>query len=80
MLSEFDLIKQYFTRAGRGDASGRTVLGEQGEPLRAVGISQDVTDRKRAEATLAQSEMRKAAILDSVLDCIVTMDRCGNVI
>jgi thiamine-monophosphate kinase len=27
MLSEFDLIKQYFTRAGRGDASGRTVLG-----------------------------------------------------
>jgi thiamine-monophosphate kinase len=27
MLSEFDLIKQYFTRAGHGDASGRTVLG-----------------------------------------------------
>ena len=60
--------------------AGRTLLGEQGEPLRAVGISQDVTDRKRAEATLAQSEMRKAAILDSVLDCIVTMDARGNVI
>ena len=27
MLSEFDLIKQYFTRHGRRDASGRTVLG-----------------------------------------------------
>ncbi|ALK98997.1 thiamine monophosphate kinase [Massilia sp. WF1] len=27
MLSEFDLIKQYFTRQGRRDASGRTVLG-----------------------------------------------------
>jgi thiamine-monophosphate kinase len=27
MLSEFDLIKQYFTRAHRGDSSGRTVLG-----------------------------------------------------
>jgi thiamine-monophosphate kinase len=27
MLSEFDLIKQYFTRPHRGDASGRTVLG-----------------------------------------------------
>ena len=27
MLSEFDLIKQYFTRAGRGDPSARTVLG-----------------------------------------------------
>jgi thiamine-monophosphate kinase len=27
MLSEFDLIKQYFTRPHRADASGRTVLG-----------------------------------------------------
>jgi thiamine-monophosphate kinase len=27
MLSEFDLIKQYFTRRDRSDASGRTVLG-----------------------------------------------------
>jgi thiamine-monophosphate kinase len=27
MLSEFDLIKQYFTRPHRRDASGRTVLG-----------------------------------------------------
>lgn len=51
-------------------SAGRTVLGEHGQPLWAVGISQDVTDRKRAEATLVQSEMRKAAILDSVLDCI----------
>ncbi|MEO7793853.1 MAG: PAS domain S-box protein [Thermoanaerobaculia bacterium] len=36
--------------------------------------------RKRAEAALAQSEKRKAAILDSVLDCIVTMDASGAVI
>ncbi|MGB9107330.1 MAG: thiamine-phosphate kinase, partial [Telluria sp.] len=27
MLSEFDLIKHYFTRPGRSDPSGRTVLG-----------------------------------------------------
>jgi PAS domain S-box-containing protein len=40
----------------------------------------DVTDRKRAEATLAQSEARKAAVLDSVLDCIVTMNADGRVI
>jgi len=36
--------------------------------------------RKRAEAALAESETRKAAILDSVLDCIVTMDANGTVI
>jgi PAS domain S-box-containing protein len=36
--------------------------------------------RKRAEAALGESESRKAAILDSVLDCIVTMDATGTVI
>ena len=60
--------------------AGRVQLGERGEPVRAVGISQDVTERTRAEATRAQSETRKAAILDSVLDCIVTMDADGRVI
>jgi PAS domain S-box-containing protein len=60
--------------------AGRIHLGEHGEPARSVGISLDVTERKRAEATIAQSEMRKAAILDSVLDAIVTMDEDGRVI
>jgi PAS domain S-box-containing protein len=32
------------------------------------------------EAALRQSEMRKAAVLDSVLDCIITMDADGKVI
>ena len=36
--------------------------------------------RKRVEAALGESEARKAAILDSVLDCIVTMDANGIVI
>ena len=43
-------------------------------------VVHDVTERKRAEATLGQSETRKAAVLDSVLDCIVTMDADGIVI
>ena len=36
--------------------------------------------RKRVEGALGESEARKAAILDSVLDCIVTMDANGIVI
>jgi PAS domain S-box-containing protein len=60
--------------------AGRTLLGPHGEPVRGVGITQDITERKLAEAILRQSEARKAAILDSVLDCIVTMDVNGNVI
>jgi PAS domain S-box-containing protein len=37
-------------------------------------------DRRAADDALWQSETRKAAILDSVLDCIVTMDADGRVI
>jgi two-component system cell cycle sensor histidine kinase/response regulator CckA len=36
--------------------------------------------RHLVETALGDSESRKAAILDSVLDCIVTMDAVGNVI
>jgi len=36
--------------------------------------------QKRVEAALGESESRKAAILDSVLDCIVTMDESGTVL
>jgi PAS domain S-box-containing protein len=46
----------------------------------ALVVVHDVTERKRAEAALAQSEARKAAVLDSVLDCIITMDADGMVI
>ena len=36
--------------------------------------------RKRADAALSVSAARRAAVLDSVLDCIVTMDADGRVI
>jgi PAS domain S-box-containing protein len=36
--------------------------------------------RRRAEAALAESEARKAAILDSVLDSIITVDSHGTVL
>ena len=47
---------------------------------RAIQEAETRRTRKRAEAALGQSEARKAAILDSVLDCIVTMDADGIVI
>jgi PAS domain-containing protein len=59
---------------------GSVQLGEHGEAVRGVGISQDVTERRRAAAALEQSETRKAAVLDWVVDCIVTTDAAGIVI
>ena len=41
------------------------------------GLIIDIDDRKRAEQELRRSEARKATILDSALDCIVSIDREG---
>jgi PAS domain S-box-containing protein len=40
----------------------------------------DVTDRKRAEEELQESESRHRAILEAALDCIVTIDQEGQII
>jgi len=52
-----------------------------------IAAAMDITERKRAqeelrrsEAFLAGSEARKAAILDSALDCIVTIDHEGCIV
>ncbi len=47
---------------------------------RAIQEAETRRARKRVELALGESESRKAAILDSVLDCIVTMDANGTMI
>jgi two-component system cell cycle sensor histidine kinase/response regulator CckA len=47
---------------------------------RAIQEAEASRARRHVELALAQSESRKAAILDSVLDCIVTMDTNGIVL
>ena len=49
-------------------------------PDSVVWIGRDVTEGKLAEKALTESEARKAAILESALDCIVTIDTDGKVI
>ncbi|MGA7339642.1 MAG: PAS domain S-box protein, partial [Terracidiphilus sp.] len=51
------------------DASGRITVW--------YGHMFDIDDQKRAEEELRGSEARKTAILDSALDCIVTIDHEG---
>lgn len=45
--------------------SGKVDYGESGEPLRMVGIVQDVTERKEAEKALKDSRAKYAAIVNS---------------
>jgi PAS domain S-box-containing protein len=51
-----------------------------GERRLFTGIVRDISARKRAEKALADSELRKAAIVASALDCIVTIDSAGRII
>jgi PAS domain S-box-containing protein len=51
-----------------------------GVPVGVRGIARDITARKQAEKALRDSEARKRAILESALDCIITMDHEGLVI
>jgi PAS domain S-box-containing protein len=50
---------------------------ESGAIVKWYGVSTDIEDRKRAEQEGRRSEARKTAILDSALDCIVTIDHEG---
>lgn len=51
----------------------------RGRPAALI-VVQDATARKHAESALERSEARKAAIVESALDCIITMDAAGSVV
>jgi len=71
-LRRFDGEYRWFlfrTNPLRDESSGRTVKW--------YGTNTDIDDRKRAEEESRRSEARKTAILDSALDCIVTIDHEG---
>jgi PAS domain S-box-containing protein len=67
----FDGVYRWFQSRGfpLRDPNGRIV--------RWFNLLIDIDERKRAEEELRLSEARKAAILDSAIDCIVTIDHDG---
>jgi PAS domain S-box-containing protein len=62
------------------DRTVREPDAEQLEVLAAIGSQVgQFMERMRAEESVRQSEARKAAMLDSALDCIVTIDHEGRI-
>ena len=45
-----------------------------------LSITRDITDRRRVESELRETRARTAAILDTAIDSIITMDRNGRIL
>jgi PAS domain S-box-containing protein len=56
------------------------LIGGQGELIGVVGISRDITERKRAEESLRESAELIQAVEDSVLDQMAVIDRRGVIV
>ena len=79
-VTAYELI--IFGKDGRRipvEVNTRLVL-KDGIPVGVQGIARDLTERNRAEQALRDSEARTRAILESAMDCIITMDHDGRVI
>ena len=57
--------------------SGVVMLDETAD--KSMAFILDLTERKRAEAAVGQSEARKAAVMEAALDAIVMMDHEGKI-
>ncbi|MDB5338908.1 MAG: putative histidine kinase, hybrid [Planctomycetaceae bacterium] len=62
------------------DDSAAPIRDASGKMLGVVLIFRDVTEHRQAEQELRASHARKSAILETALDCIITMDHEGNVV
>lgn len=59
---------------------GLVESGPDGRPVRLVGFTADVTDRKRAEAELARSEAFARSVVESSADCVKGLTPDGRLL
>jgi len=86
MAGEIDgyaMDKRFIRKDGRvidATISVRCLRRADGSVDYFVALLQDITERKLAEGSLREGEERMRAVLESALDCIVTMDHQGRVV
>jgi PAS domain S-box-containing protein len=60
-------------------SKGKAYYDDQGETLRMLGVNIDITERKRAEESLRESQARLACIVDTAMDAIVSVDAAQHI-
>jgi PAS domain S-box-containing protein len=81
-VSGHDFEAEYRFRAADGRYldvldRGRFVRNAAGRSVRIVGSMSDISERKRSEAVLRESEARHRSVLESAMDAFVEMDHRG---
>jgi diguanylate cyclase (GGDEF)-like protein/PAS domain S-box-containing protein len=59
---------------------GFPVLDDAGNPYRTAGVASDITQSKQTAEELRRTESLKGAMLESSLDCLVSIDHEGKIV
>src|SRR5262249_222074 len=62
------------------DSHCRIFYDEQGRPVRAIGANMEITERKRTERALRESEAVNRAVIGSLTSHVAVIDRDGKII
>ena len=71
---EFRIIRADTGEVRWISSNTKIALNEAGDALTSIGAHLDITDRKRADEALRESEARLRAILDAMPDCVKLFD------
>ncbi len=78
-VKEFQIIKKDGARLAL-EISASLIKNSEGQPTGFRGIALDVTERKRTEESLKESEKRYRSLFEESLDAIVVTDRKGIIV
>src|SRR5205823_898758 len=85
-LKRSGIVRQFEARFHRRDgkiiwaeAAARVIRGELNQVTYFEGVLEDITARKEAEQALREEEARKAAIVNSALDAVVSINPQGQI-